>query len=515
MGGGAAGMSMIRAGVRQTMAWLHGWAGLFLGWVLFVMCLAGTLSVFKPEIGRWMRPEATARADAVPALVAATEWLRHDAAKSHGWYLTAPDARMNTVDATYDPGTGWVVRALDPATGRPVARETIGGEFFYRLHFELQLPYPWGRLLASAAAMAMLVALITGIIAHRRIFRDFFTFRPAKGQRSWLDGHNALGVLSLPFHLMITFTGLVTLASLTMPWGIVANYGQDMATMFQEFTPGSVDREETHRAAPLAPVAPMLAEAVRRFGGAPIGRVSVNHPGDSSSTVTVFRSDAGQLAYAPGEISFDGATGRVLADWTEQRPALKAYGVVYGLHMGRFAPGLMRWLYFLGGTMLTLAIASGLVLWIAKRREKAPLSLGNRIVERLNAGVIAGTPVAFMAYFWANRLLPLGLAGRADAEVSAALWTGAAALAAGLALPPRLSWPVLLGAGALACAGAPLLDDGVALFLDAVARGDGAIVGGDLMMLASALLLGGCARLTLRRKQERRPARAPLMERAA
>ena len=58
-------MSAIREGMRQVMAWLHGWTGLALGWVLFVMCLAGTMSVFKPEISRWMRPEATASAGRV------------------------------------------------------------------------------------------------------------------------------------------------------------------------------------------------------------------------------------------------------------------------------------------------------------------------------------------------------------------------------------------------------------------------------------------------------------------
>ena len=67
--------AMVRDGVRQAMAWLHGWTGLLLGYVLFVICLAGTLSVFKPEIGRWMRPEVTAQADSKSAIVAATGWL--------------------------------------------------------------------------------------------------------------------------------------------------------------------------------------------------------------------------------------------------------------------------------------------------------------------------------------------------------------------------------------------------------------------------------------------------------
>jgi uncharacterized iron-regulated membrane protein len=471
-------MSAVREGARQAMAWLHGWTGLLLGWVLFVMCFAGTLSVFKPEIGRWMRPETLAKADAVDAIAAATGWLAKNSTASTGWYLTAPDERMNTVEAAYDSGGANLYRALDPVTGAPVARETLGGEFFYRLHFELQLPYPWGRLLASLAAFTMLVALITGIIAHRRIFRDFFTFRPGKGQRSWLDGHNALGVLALPFHLMITFTGLVTLASLSMPWGIVAAYGSDLTAFYHDTVPGAVGHAATGNKVPLAPIAPMLREARSRFQGE-IGRVYILNPGDAAAVVTVFRAAAGQIASTSGEISFDGTTGRVLADWTERRPALRTYNVVYGLHMARFAPTLLRWLYFLGGAMLTLAIATGLILWIVKRRERAPLSLGNLILERLNVGVIAGVPLGGIAYLVANRLLPLGVSGRAGMEVSAALWTAAAALLAGAALRSSVAWPLLLGLLALGCAIAPLL---APLSLD-----NGALMGGNLVMIVSAL----------------------------
>jgi uncharacterized iron-regulated membrane protein len=448
-------MSAVREGARQVMAWLHGWTGLLLGWVLFVMCLGGTLSVFKPEIGRWMRPETTATADRAAALTAASAWLGKNAPNSFGWYLTLPNPRMNTVEATYDPGTGFVYRALDPVSGAPVPRETLGGEFFYRLHFELELPFPWGRLLASLAAMVLLLGLITGIIAHRRIFKDFFTFRPAKGQRSWLDGHNALGVLALPFHVMISFTGLLTLATLNMPWAITANYGKDMAAMVQAFQPGHVDRPVAGKPAPLAPLAPMLREAERRLGQ-PVGRVTVAHPGDAAAVVTMFRDDARQIAYAAGAVSFDGTTGRMLADFTENRPALQTYGVAYGLHLARFAPLTTRWLYFLCGGMLTMAVASGMVLWVVKRRERAPLSLGNRIVERLNAGVLVGVPIGCVAFLLANRLLPLGMAARAEAEVSAALWSAAAALLLGAVLAPKRSWPLLMTLLALGCAAAAL-----------------------------------------------------------
>ncbi|MEZ7274129.1 PepSY domain-containing protein [Sphingobium sp. 10 DY56-G10] len=439
------------------MTWLHGWTGLLLGHVLFLMCLTGTLTVFKAEIGRWMRPETTAIAAPADAIVAATRWLDENTHGSAGWYLTAPDAHQNAVQATYDSDGAYVTRALDPVSGAPVARETLGGEFFYRLHFELELPYPWGRLVASLAAMMMLVALVTGIIAHKRIFKDIFTFRPAKGQRSWLDGHNALGVLALPFHIMITFTGLVTLASVNLPWGITAGYGTDVTAMYSDLAPGSVTRAATGEKAPLAPIAPMLATAQRQFGGAPIGRVYVFNPGDTGAVVVVYPSDARSIGYMSGEVSFDGATGRMLKAWTEQRAGVRAYQTVYGLHMARFAPDVTRWLYFLGGAMLTMAIATGMVLWTVKRRERAPLSIGNHMLERLNVGVLTGVPIGAVAFLIANRLLPLDMAARAQAEVSAALWTAGAVVLAGLLLRPTIGWPLLLGLLALACACAALL----------------------------------------------------------
>ncbi|MBB4096476.1 putative iron-regulated membrane protein [Sphingomonas kyeonggiensis] len=479
----------IREGVRQVMAWLHGWVGLLLGWVLFVMCLAGTLSVFKPEIGQWMRPETVATADPADAVQAATDWLARNSKGSTGWYLTAPNARTNTVEAAYDSDGAFLYRALDPVSGAAAPRETLGGEFFYRLHFELELPYPWGRLLASLAAMFMLVALVTGIIAHRRIFKDYFTFRPAKGQRSWLDGHNALGVLATPFHLMITFTGLVTLASLSMPWGITALYGSDLAKFYQDFAPGFTQRAPTGEKVALAPVAPMLREAQRQLGGT-IGRVYVLNPGDKAAMVTVYRSDADQIGFNQSQISFDGVTGKPLGTWREDRGAIQTYNVVYGLHMARFAPLATRWLYFLGGAMLTLAIATGMVLWIVKRRERAPLSLGNHILERLNAGFLAGVPLGCAAYLLANRLLPLGIEGRAELEVSTALWTAAAALVIGAALKPRWSWPLLTGATAIACTLA-------------------ALIGLPISAMSAVLLVTAASLALLVRKQLRGPAKRP------
>ena len=488
----------MKRSLRQSMSGLHTWSGLLLGWLLFAITLSGTATVFRSEISGWMRPEVTAVAPPAKAIEAAVGWLARAHPKAAGWYLAAPDDRLATVQAVFDDPAapaGYRDIALDPSTGSPDAmRATLGGEFLYRFHFELQLPYPWGRILASAAAMLMLIALISGIIIHARIFKDVFTLRPGKGKRSWLDAHNVLGVLALPFHLMITATGIVTLLTLTMPWAAMANYGQDLARTFAEQSPGLVSRPAAGTPETLAPIGPMLAEAERRFAGGRIGRVSIANPADANSVVTVANHDGDQLAYRQSTVSFDGGSGRVMGAYAESRPAQQTYAVLYGLHMGRFAPWVSRWLYFGCGLALAGTIATGLVLWLQARQGAA--GPGHMLVARLNIGTIAGLPIAMLALLWGNRLLPFGLAGREGAEVSVFFWAWGAAILFGFLRPVRRAWIELFW---VAAAGAALLPfasfalTGRGLWV-AILGGDRLFWGFDLMLFALAALFAAIAR---------------------
>lgn len=486
------------------MAWLHGWAGLVLGWLLFAIAATGTASVFKAEISDWMRPELNARVDPVLALTAAIRQLEKKAGDAPAWYISAPDERTVSPIAAYESKTapnGYVQEAMDPVTGRSDnIRDTLGGEFFYRFHFELELPYPWGRVLASAAAMVMLVTLISGIITHRRIFADFFTLRPGKGKRSWLDAHNVMGVLAMPFHLMITFTGILTLISLTLPWAGIANYGNDTEAFYNEFSPGFYSRPAAGRRAPLGDVAGMLNDARKRMGGR-IGQISIVNPGDAGAVVTATRHDGDQLAYATGSVAYDGVTGTLLSSYTEARPAKKTYDVLYGLHMGRFAPKFSRWLYFLCSLALAGTIGTGMMLWsVSRAKDRKP---GTAFVERLTTGAIGGMPLAMVAYFWANRLIPSAVAGRSDLEVRSFFMCWGAAILFGMLRPGRRGWSELMAV----TAGAWLLLPALSAFtvgrglLASPFHGNGLFVGFDLV----AITLGAIA-LSIAIKAARSPA---------
>ena len=466
----------MKAGFRPSMAWLHSWSGLVIGWLLFAIAITGTASVFKNEISDWMRPEVTDRAPTVDALSAAFAYLQKTHPHAANWYLYAPDERSSATIASYDV-TGpdgqpsYKLEAFDPVTGSPNGiRQTLGGEFFYRFHFELELPYPWGRVLASFGGMVMLIALLTGIVTHRRIFADFFTFRPGKGKRSWLDAHNVLAVLPLPFHLMITLTGVLTLVTLTFPWAMVANYGSDTARAFAELAPGYYTRPRADRPAPLGDVPAMLADAQKRFGSGRIGSASIDNPGDAGALLQVTQSDESQIAYAPRSLAYDAVTGRLLSAYTEARPAKKLYDTLYGLHMGRFGGPYVRWLYFLCGLALSATILTGLVLWTVSRPRGA--SIGHRLVERLTIGAAGGLLPAVAAFFLANRILPVGIAERPDREVWAFFAIWALGILIGLACRPRSGWIVIFALSAAAWASIPFVSCwATGLPVDAIGRG--------------------------------------------
>ncbi|MFJ7283380.1 PepSY-associated TM helix domain-containing protein [Pseudomonas sp. NPDC099000] len=499
----------MKEGFRQAMAWLHTWAGLTFGWLLFAIFLTGTLAYFKDEISHWMQPEIPARAVTSEAsLTLAQNYLQQHAAGASRWLIDLPSAREPGLSVRWQqtpakPGERgqFTEKLLDAQTGSEVqGRESMGGDFFYRFHFQLQMPYPWGRWLSTIAAMVMFIGLITGIITHKKIFKDFFTFRPRKGQRSWLDGHNAVGVLVLPFHLMITYSSLVIFMAMVMPASILASYKGDPRAFYAEVFPASSTPELAGKPAELAPMAPLLERARAQWSGGRAERLTVNNPGDANASIVVSRDDADRVIYdASSAVTFHGVTGQQLSATPQQPVPMAIAGSFYGLHMGHFASPVLRWLYFICGLASTAMIGTGLVIWLGKRQLKhvksgvMPFEL--RLVEVLNIASMSGLVVAVAAFFWANRLLPVEMATRADWEVNSFFIVWGLSVVHAVFRRGRVAWGEQLAVAAMLFCGVPLLNAlttpyhlGVTL-----AQGDWTLAGFDLTCLGSGLFLAWAA----------------------
>ncbi|SEO83711.1 PepSY-associated TM helix domain-containing protein [Aquisalimonas asiatica] len=521
----------MKGGFRQSMAWVHTWAGLTLGWVLFFMFVTGTAGYFDTEIDRWMQPELPMAQHDTPATdVAAmgTSLLEDEAPDAARWVITLPIDRNEPYPRRFwqgaDPEAGAVAASgnerFDATTGEPFnARATGGGQLLYQMHWRLHyLPRAVSDWLIGLATMFMLVAITTGIIIHKKIFKDFFTFRPGKGQRSWLDAHNVLSVLALPFHVMITYSGLIFMAFAYMPLVIAAIYGTDpeaRQTAAQEvFSVPAVER--SGESAPLTPLAPLIDSAEERWGPGVLRHVDIHHPGDRNAVIILRASHAQGPVRSGEELHFDGVSGELIDTVPAITSAPQAvWTTLLGLHEGLFAGPVLRWLYFFFGLLGTAMVGTGLVLWTVKRRQQAERKAdgshrGLVLVERLNPGMVAGLFTAVAAYFWANRLMPSDFPAREAWEAHALFLTWLVVLVASAARPPSRAWREQFALAGAAFASLPLLNlITTERHLGAsLAAGDWPLAGFDLTALGLGAILAIVAWKLARRAHAQDRARA-------
>jgi hypothetical protein len=259
----------------------------------------------------------------------------------------------------------------------------------------------------------------------------------------------------------------------------------------------------------------MLEEAARRWEGGSPGRITVSNPGDAQATVQLVRAGSQRISTSAQSLTFDGATGAVLAQSGEPGPVAQLHGVLYGLHLARFAGPALRALFLLAGLAGTVMVATGCVLWAVKQRQQAAkagrVGFGTRLVEHLNLAAIAGLPLAMAGFFWANRLLPLDLPQRAAWEIHAFFAVWALCLLHPLLRPRRRAWVEQFALGGAAFALLPVLNFLVtdAHLLASIGAGDTVRLGFDLGLLACGALLAWLAVKLARHAPPaaRRPAR--------
>ncbi|WP_180126712.1 PepSY domain-containing protein [Rhodoferax sp. BLA1] len=447
---------------RQAMTWLHTWMGLVLGFVLMAAFFFGALSVFDREIDRWAIPETRFEPQPMPSFdkvlqpvyaqlkphpsdMVATQqrvigalpppeampmsslyaYTTHrDPVLAIGGEFDVPNKLKDDTDE-HAHVHGWAT--IDPRSGQflPDDKLKIGSGWFYPMHY--QLNWSWltlGSWLVGLAGFSMLVALVTGVIMHRKIFREFFTFRPWKRtQRSALDLHNLSGVLALPFHFFFALTGLVIFASTVyFPVGHTLLKPLHERHEVLEARRTGLPHEPAGVAAPLASVDAMVLEAKRRWTArdmpGEVGLLFIEHLGDANGYVSLYRAGSDQVALVGQAIHFKASTGEVLR---EEPPPSAVGGMnefLTGLHLQHFEHWLLRWLYVLGGLLGCVCIATGFIFFVEKRKRKHAESgsQGSRVVDALAVTTVTGMVIATVGMLVVNRLLPSHLVGKGDWE---------------------------------------------------------------------------------------------------
>jgi len=439
---------------RLSMAWLHTWLGLVLGFVLMVCFFFGSLSVFDREIDRWALPQTRFEPQPMPSFDQVLLPIlrqqqpdeadyakkmpelhdpstgpmtpRLDLPPDRYWAYTThrdPVLRMGVrfeVPQPRDAKAANTIRGdttIDPRTGAvlPQGQLKLGSEFFYPLHYSLHVSWKkLGYWIVGVAALVMLAALVSGVVIHRRIFRELFTFRPNKqARRSVLDLHNLTGVVALPFHFFFAFTGLAIFAgSIYLP--VTHTLLRPLHDRHHEIEARytGLPSERSGVSSTLASVDAMVRAAKSRWAArdmaGEVGFLQVHHVGDANSYVSIYRAGSDRVALVGEGIHFHAATGEVLREDPPRSVVAGINEFLTGLHLQHFEHWLLRWLYVMGGLLGCTCIATGFVFFVEKRKQQhaRDAGQGSRVVDALAVTTVTGMLVATAAMLVANRSLP-------------------------------------------------------------------------------------------------------------
>lgn len=431
---------------RLSMAWLHTWFGLVLGFVLMAVFFFGALSVFDREIDRWAVPESRFEPQPMPSfdnllrpifekMQPTKTDIEQFSSRANGpmpehfdtpvrWgaYTTHRDPVLNIFagyevpNAIHHDDAIFTSSTIDPRDGRifPDDSLKIGSQFFYPLHYSLN--FHWmdlGYWIVGFSSLIMLVALVSGVVMHRKFFRELFTFRPNKAtQRSALDLHNLTGVVALPFHFFFAFTGLVIFAGIYFPVSHTQLEQLHDQHEIHEAQVTGLPHDRAGIAAPIASVDAMVAEAQRRWAergmAGDVGFLALSHVGDENGYVSIYRAGTDRVALTGEGIHFKASTGEVLREDPPRTVVANVNEFLTGLHLQHFRHWLLRWLYVLGGLAGCVCIATGFIFFVEKRKRQYVKqgSQNARVVDALAVTTVTGMVLAAVGMLIGNRLLP-------------------------------------------------------------------------------------------------------------
>lgn len=375
---------------------VHTWTGIISGMALFVAFYAGALTIFKEPLARWATPPSLPYSQSISLEQASALIMR--TVQEHP--ATAKDFRLHLKAAEHLPqGVSWKVKQAgadehdDGATRHYVATlDAEGGtrvdelhpsglaDFIDTLHRVVGLPFDNdpNRWVMGVFAALYAVALVSGVIVLLpSLLKDFFALRVGQNlKRMWLDAHNIVGLISLPFHVVMALTAIVfayhdgfyVIQDTLIHGGKWASTVQGRAS--------STAPLATRDPAAMLPPAALLANAQKlspTFTATSLHYLNATGP---RASVRVWGHDpsAHSPRSAGGFVALDPYSGKVVnADFLPGRQNLPNAVVAsfFALHFGAYGGTPVQWMYFLLGLAGAWLFYGGNLLWLETRRRKA------------------------------------------------------------------------------------------------------------------------------------------------
>lgn len=401
---------------------VHIWIGIVCGLMLFIAFYAGAVTMFEQPLQRWATPPsqlapAPPLADA-ETLLAAVVAAHPEAARRYRIVVApTPEEPARVIWATRGERPRQFIEygasfAADGSLQVERLRKTPAAELVDRMHQLVGLPMPDApaRWVMGAVALAYAVALLSGLIVLLpTLAKDVFALRAGKNiKRMWLDAHNALGIFSLPFHLVIALTSVV-----------FAFHDPFYDTQAKVLYGGQIDwgqHEEAPRGTAPLPASELLARANAQLPGFEVFNFSFTRDADGHLEAGITGLDVrrGTRGRTWMRTHLDPYTGSIdthdlpghMDGWDE------AVNAFFALHFGSYGGNPVRWLYVAMGLAGALLFYTGNLLWVESRRrrrkgaETVVQKRSARVLGCLTVGVALGSVAGISATLAAAKWLP-------------------------------------------------------------------------------------------------------------
>lgn len=391
--------------LRTPLVLLHRWFGLALALFLFISGLTGAVISWDHELDAWLNPQlfqaasGEHNAGTKTGLQLARQVEANDARLRVNYTLTALEpghAALMSVEGRLDPASGkpyalgFNQLAVDPVTGElqgtrqwgevSLARENLL-PFLYKLHYTMHIPDARGiELGVWFMGMIGIVWFVDCFIAlylsfpNLRSWRKSLAFRwREKGHRLNFDLHRSGGVWVWLLLLILALTSI----SMNLPTQVM----RPLVAKFSTLSPNAFDSRTPQP--PEKPVEPLLTreqvvalaktEAARRGWTLPAGGVFYSS-GYGLYGVGFFEADNdhGDGGLGNAWLYFDGRDGSPAGGVI---PGTGSAGDIFlqsqfPLHSGRIIGLPGRILISAMGLMVAMLSATGLIIWLRKRRAR-------------------------------------------------------------------------------------------------------------------------------------------------
>ncbi len=207
--------------MRSTLVRLHLILALLSGVVILSLGVTGSIMAFEPEIDHWQH---RAWMDVAPS------GEPHSLAEIRASVLSANAAdRISGVTLGATPSRAYGVATqrgtiyVNPYTLQVTGVRPPGADWLANVHqMHLRLLTSWGRPLVRWSGVVMVFLLLSGLYLWWPIKRTSVTAGRSPF-RTWFDLHNAIGIFSLAFLLVLSLTGVfIGFSDVALPMAFAA-----------------------------------------------------------------------------------------------------------------------------------------------------------------------------------------------------------------------------------------------------------------------------------------------------